>query len=110
MQTEAAAKIKSGETTPDNQISLLTARCIGACGIAPAVVYDGTAKAATVGIAVSSLPGAVANLGIAVDIGTTTLVVVLVDLTSGRELAVASALIALIANQANPASAIGRKR
>ena len=35
------AKIKPGETTPDNKVSLLTARCIGACGIAPAVVYDG---------------------------------------------------------------------
>jgi|KBSMisStandDraft_5_1062788.scaffolds.fasta_scaffold523324_2 bidirectional [NiFe] hydrogenase diaphorase subunit len=35
-------KIKPGETTPDNKLSLLTARCIGACGIAPAVVYDGT--------------------------------------------------------------------
>jgi len=35
------AKIRSGETTPDNELSLLTARCIGACGIAPAVVYDG---------------------------------------------------------------------
>lgn len=35
------AKIKPGETTPDNKLSLLTARCIGACGIAPAVVYDG---------------------------------------------------------------------
>ena len=34
-------KIRSGETTPDNELSLLTARCIGACGIAPAVVYDG---------------------------------------------------------------------
>lgn len=34
-------KIRAGETTPDNQVSLLTARCIGACGIAPAVVYDG---------------------------------------------------------------------
>jgi bidirectional [NiFe] hydrogenase diaphorase subunit len=34
-------KIKPGETTADNQVSLLTARCIGACGIAPAVVYDG---------------------------------------------------------------------
>jgi bidirectional [NiFe] hydrogenase diaphorase subunit len=33
-------RIKPGETTPDNQLSLLTARCIGACGIAPAVVYD----------------------------------------------------------------------
>jgi len=35
----------------------------------------------------------VANLGIAVDIGTTTLVVALVDLESGDELAVASARI-----------------
>ena len=33
--------IKPGETTPDKKVSLLTARCIGACGIAPAVVYDG---------------------------------------------------------------------
>jgi bidirectional [NiFe] hydrogenase diaphorase subunit len=39
---EETAKVKAGETTPDNQLSLLTARCIGACGIAPAVVYDGT--------------------------------------------------------------------
>jgi bidirectional [NiFe] hydrogenase diaphorase subunit len=34
-------KVKSGETTADNKLSLLTARCIGACGIAPAVTYDG---------------------------------------------------------------------
>lgn len=34
--------IESGETTPDGKVSLLTARCIGACGIAPAVTYDGT--------------------------------------------------------------------
>ncbi|MFO1498568.1 MAG: bidirectional hydrogenase complex protein HoxE [Verrucomicrobiota bacterium] len=33
-------RIQPGETTADNQLSLLTARCIGACGIAPAVVYD----------------------------------------------------------------------
>jgi bidirectional [NiFe] hydrogenase diaphorase subunit len=39
---EEKAGIKAGETTPDNRLSLLTARCIGACGIAPAVVYDGT--------------------------------------------------------------------
>lgn len=39
---EAGAGIKAGETTGDNEVSLLTARCIGACGIAPAVVYDGT--------------------------------------------------------------------
>jgi bidirectional [NiFe] hydrogenase diaphorase subunit len=38
---EEQTRIKPGETTPDNQVSLLTARCIGACGIAPAVVYDG---------------------------------------------------------------------
>ncbi len=37
---EARAGISAGETTPDNKLSLLTARCIGACGIAPAVVYD----------------------------------------------------------------------
>src|SRR5215471_11520880 len=39
---EEKARIRAGETTADNQLSLLTARCIGACGIAPAVVYDGT--------------------------------------------------------------------
>ena len=38
-------KIKVGETTPDNKVSLLTARCIGACGIAPAVTYDGQVAA-----------------------------------------------------------------
>lgn len=37
---EEHTHIKAGETTPDKQLSLLTARCIGACGIAPAVVYD----------------------------------------------------------------------
>ncbi|HZT22744.1 MAG TPA: bidirectional hydrogenase complex protein HoxE [Verrucomicrobiae bacterium] len=41
---ERHAKIKAGETTPDNELSLLTARCIGACGIAPAVVYDGMVR------------------------------------------------------------------
>jgi uncharacterized 2Fe-2S/4Fe-4S cluster protein (DUF4445 family) len=48
---------------------------------------------------IASLPNRVANLGIAVDIGTTTLVVALVDLGSGDELAVASAL--------NPQTAYG---
>lgn len=33
--------IKPGETTPDNEVSLLVARCLGACGLAPAVVIDG---------------------------------------------------------------------
>jgi bidirectional [NiFe] hydrogenase diaphorase subunit len=39
---ESEAKIKAGETTSDKQFSLVTARCIGACGLAPAVVYDGS--------------------------------------------------------------------
>lgn len=38
---EKKACIQQGETTADGQMSLLTARCIGACGIAPAVVFDG---------------------------------------------------------------------
>jgi bidirectional [NiFe] hydrogenase diaphorase subunit len=36
------AHVGPGETTPDGRLSLLTARCLGACGIAPAVVLDGT--------------------------------------------------------------------
>ena len=38
---EQFARIRQGQTTRDGQLSLLTARCIGACAIAPAVVYDG---------------------------------------------------------------------
>lgn len=30
-----------GNTSADGKVSLLSARCIGACGIAPAVVFDG---------------------------------------------------------------------
>jgi bidirectional [NiFe] hydrogenase diaphorase subunit len=33
--------VTAGNTTPDNRLSLMTARCLGACGIAPAVVFDG---------------------------------------------------------------------
>ena len=29
-----------GETTENGEVSLLTVRCIGACGLAPAVVFD----------------------------------------------------------------------
>lgn len=39
---EQCAQIHPGETTSDNQLSFSTARCLGACGIAPAVVFDGT--------------------------------------------------------------------
>lgn len=38
---EKSAGIKPGETTPDNQMSVLTARCLGSCGLAPAIVFDG---------------------------------------------------------------------
>lgn len=38
---EKSTHIHAGETTADGQLSLLTARCLGACGIAPAVVFDG---------------------------------------------------------------------
>ena len=34
-------EIKPGETTEDGEVSLMSARCVGACGLAPAVVYDG---------------------------------------------------------------------
>jgi bidirectional [NiFe] hydrogenase diaphorase subunit len=30
-----------GQTTDDDRLSVLTARCVGACGLAPAVVLDG---------------------------------------------------------------------
>ncbi len=33
--------VAPGETSEDGRLSLLTARCVGACGLAPAVVIDG---------------------------------------------------------------------
>lgn len=36
---------KTGQTSPDGKVSVQTARCIGACGLAPAVIYDGTVMA-----------------------------------------------------------------
>lgn len=41
---ETYTGIQTGETTPDGQLSLVTARCLGACGIAPAVVMDGNVE------------------------------------------------------------------
>ncbi|MBM4352620.1 MAG: NAD(P)H-dependent oxidoreductase subunit E [Deltaproteobacteria bacterium] len=37
---ERELKVKSGEVTPDGEFSLESARCIGCCGIAPALVVD----------------------------------------------------------------------
>jgi bidirectional [NiFe] hydrogenase diaphorase subunit len=34
--------LKPGTTSADGRLSLLTARCLGACGIAPAAVVDGS--------------------------------------------------------------------
>lgn len=33
--------VLQGETTDDDRLSLLTVRCLGACGLAPAAVIDG---------------------------------------------------------------------
>jgi bidirectional [NiFe] hydrogenase diaphorase subunit len=41
---EQETGILGGETTPDKQLSLLVARCLGACGLAPACVFDGTVR------------------------------------------------------------------
>jgi len=49
--------IKPGETTEDGKISLLTARCLGSCGLAPAVVFDGEVKGKM------SPPAVLENLG-----------------------------------------------
>ena len=32
--------IKAGETTKDGLISVLTARCVGSCSLAPIAIYD----------------------------------------------------------------------
>ena len=36
--------VKPRETTPDGKVSLLTARCLGACSLAPAVIVDGAVR------------------------------------------------------------------
>lgn len=37
---EAHCKCKFGETTTDNKVSLIQARCVGSCGLAPVAVLD----------------------------------------------------------------------
>jgi len=32
---------KAGSTSPDGKVSVATARCVGACGLAPVLVWDG---------------------------------------------------------------------
>ncbi|MGC9326517.1 MAG: bidirectional hydrogenase complex protein HoxE [Candidatus Hinthialibacter sp.] len=38
---EEEFNLRPGETTPDGKVSLMTARCVGACGLAPVAVFDG---------------------------------------------------------------------
>ncbi len=38
---EKKYSIKPGQTTKDGRISVLTARCLGSCGLAAATVFDG---------------------------------------------------------------------
>ena len=37
---ETLLQVKTGKTTPDGNISLMTARCVGACGRAPVMLAD----------------------------------------------------------------------
>ena len=38
---QADLGVAPGETTADGKLALLTARCLGTCGLAPAAVVDG---------------------------------------------------------------------
>ncbi|MCA0381983.1 MAG: NAD(P)H-dependent oxidoreductase subunit E [Bacteroidetes bacterium] len=46
---EQSFGIKAGEVSADNKLGLQVARCIGACGLAPAVVIDEEVQAKTDG-------------------------------------------------------------
>jgi bidirectional [NiFe] hydrogenase diaphorase subunit len=39
---EKQLQIRAGQTRADGKATLQTARCLGACGLAPAAVFDGT--------------------------------------------------------------------
>jgi bidirectional [NiFe] hydrogenase diaphorase subunit len=47
--------IQAGGTTPDGRVSLLKARCLGACSMAPAVVVDGDVHGKVVASQLASL-------------------------------------------------------
>lgn len=40
-EIEKVYGVKAGETTTDGRLSLMTARCLGSCGLAPVAVFDG---------------------------------------------------------------------
>jgi bidirectional [NiFe] hydrogenase diaphorase subunit len=41
---ERELRVRPKETTADGKVSLLTARCLGACSLAPAVIVDGDVR------------------------------------------------------------------
>jgi bidirectional [NiFe] hydrogenase diaphorase subunit len=41
---EKLSGIRPGETTPNGELSLLTARCLGTCGLAPLIILDGEVR------------------------------------------------------------------
>jgi bidirectional [NiFe] hydrogenase diaphorase subunit len=41
LQTLERRCCKSGQTSADGKVSVQSARCIGSCGLAPAVIFDG---------------------------------------------------------------------
>ena len=47
--------VEAGGTTPDGRVSVLKARCLGACSMAPAVVIDGEVHGHVVPSALSEL-------------------------------------------------------
>ncbi|HZZ82826.1 MAG TPA: bidirectional hydrogenase complex protein HoxE [Gemmataceae bacterium] len=59
---EQALGVKAGQTRADGKASVSIARCLGACGLAPAVVFDGAvAGNVTPESAVEHVKGWVAN-------------------------------------------------
>ncbi len=40
-EAEKLLNVKAGQTTPNGEVSLVTARCVGACGRAPVALFDG---------------------------------------------------------------------
>jgi bidirectional [NiFe] hydrogenase diaphorase subunit len=40
-EIEKTTQLEPGQTTPDKKVSLLIARCLGTCGLAPVVTFDG---------------------------------------------------------------------
>jgi bidirectional [NiFe] hydrogenase diaphorase subunit len=57
---ERRCSCKAGQTSSDGKVSVQTARCIGACGLAPAVICDGSVMAR---VTPESLDGQLERIG-----------------------------------------------